>query len=168
MNAYSSSNPYRVSLWFVVASFTVTLLLDLIPWPESYFFWIPEASLLMLIYWTLHRPDTINIGLAFCLGLLLDFALLSPLGQHAISFCIISYLITLQQRQILQYHYGFQAIAISGLFVLHAAIMTIIRLFYDQVFYGWLYFTPALTIAVIWPLFCTLMVNLMHWRQNKR
>lgn len=168
MNAYSSSNPYRVSLWFIVVSFVLALLWDLIPWPEQYFFWLPEASLLVLVYWVLHRPDTINTGTAFCLGLAVDFALLSPLGQHAIAYSIVAFLVTQQQRQILLYHYGLQAIAVAGLFLLHAGIMTVTRLFYDQAFYGWSYFTPALTVALLWPLFNTLMVNIMHWQQNKR
>lgn len=168
MNAYSSSNPYRVSARFIIASFLLAFFWDLIPLPQSYFFWVPEASLLMLIYWILHRPENINIGVAFCLGLILDFALLSPLGQHAISYSIIAFLVSQQQRQILLYHYGLQAIAVSGLFLLHAAVMCIARLFYDQTFYGWAYFAPAATVAVVWPILNTVMVNIMHWRQNKR
>lgn len=168
MNAYSSSNPYRVSAWFIAMSFAITFFIDLIAWPKEYFFWVPEFSLLMLIYWVLHRPDSVNLGIAFCLGLVMDFALLSPLGQHAISYSIIVFLVGQQQRQLLLYHFGFQAIAVAALFFLHAAIMSVTRLFYDQTFYGWTYFTPAITIALIWPLFNTLMVNIMHWRQNRR
>ena len=79
-----------------------------------------------------------------------------------------SLLVGQQQRQLLLYHFGIQAIAVAALFILHAGIMVITRLFYDQTFYGWSYFTPAITIALIWPLFNTLMVNIMHWRQNRR
>ena len=49
MNAYSSSNPYRVSAWFIAMSFAITFFIDLIAWPKEYFFWMPEFSLLMLI-----------------------------------------------------------------------------------------------------------------------
>lgn len=168
MNAYSSSNPYRVSFWFIATSFALAFLFDLIAWPEQFFFWLPELSLLVLLYWVLHRPDSVNIGIAFCLGLAMDFALLAPLGQHAISYSIIAFLANQQQRQLLLYHYGLQAIAVGALFLLHAGIMSVIRLFYDQAFYGWTYFTPAITVALLWPLFNTMMVNIMHRRQNKR
>ena len=168
MNAYSSSNPYRVSAWFIAMSFAITFFIDLIAWPKEDFFWIPEFCLLMLIYWVLHRPDSVNLGIAFFFFFSMNIALLSPFGQHAISYSIIAYLVSQQQRQLLLYHFGFQAIAVAALYILHAAIMAVTRLFYDQTFYGWTYFTPAITIALIWPLFNTLMVNIMHWRQNRR
>lgn len=168
MTAYSSSNPYKVSGRFITASFVAAVMFDLIAWPREYFFWLPEACLLLLIYWVLHRPESINIGIAFCIGLVMDLSLTSPLGQHAISYSIIAFLASQQHRQLLLYHYGLQAIAVGGFFLLHAGIMVLVRLFYDQIFYGWLYFTPAITVAILWPLFNTLMVGIMHWRQNKR
>ena len=64
----------------IAASFAVSLLLDFMPLPLPFAYWLPEFTALMLIFWLLHRPQNIGISMAFVIGLLLDIGSGAPLG----------------------------------------------------------------------------------------
>jgi len=78
----------------VVATVVAAIVLTLIylpPWLDTL---RPYWVALVLIYWALETQDMINLGRAFCIGLLLDLLTGSLLGQHALSLVIIIYLVT--------------------------------------------------------------------------
>ena len=81
MNDFDDS--YRaVSLHIMAASLIVMMILDFMPFSFDGFFWLPEMTALMLLYWTLHQPQRAGMGLAFAIGLIA----LRP--HYAISRCI--------------------------------------------------------------------------------
>ena len=56
----------------IIISFALALLLDLMPFGTSAVFWLPEFTALVLLYWTINRPQSIGITAAFITGLLID------------------------------------------------------------------------------------------------
>ena len=82
MNDFDDS--YRaVPLHIMAASLIVMMILDFMPFSFDGFFWLPEMTALMLLYWTLHQPQRAGMGLAFAIGLIVDAATAATLGLHA-------------------------------------------------------------------------------------
>jgi len=80
-------------------SFTIALLISLIPLP----YWInwlrPDFLALLLIYWIMITPERVGLRTAWCLGIVVDLVQGNLLGLHALSFCLVAYLVlTLHQR----------------------------------------------------------------------
>ena len=102
MNDFDDS--YRaVPLHIMAASLIVMMILDFMPFSFDGFFWLPEMTALMLLYWTLHQPQRAGMGLAFAIGLIVDAATAATLGLHALSYVAMTYFILNRRRQIMLY-----------------------------------------------------------------
>src|SRR5260364_189704 len=56
------------------------------PWPGA-----PDFVALVLLFWNIHQPRKVGIGIAFALGLLMDVHDASLLGEHALAYTLLSY-----------------------------------------------------------------------------
>lgn len=156
-------NIYRTtSKRTIVLSFVVSLLLDFIPIAPPLAYWLPEFTAVMLIFWLLHRPENIGIGMAFAIGILSDIGSVSPLGQHALAFTVVAFIVQRQQRQILLYSFGLQSLAVLGALIMIQAIIVLVYFFTQHQFGGWgLFFSPFIG-ALLWPLLNNLMLTLAN------
>ena len=77
----------------IAITLAIALLLTLLPLPPWLRVMWPYWVALVLIYWCLETQDTITLGLAFFIGILLDLFTGSLLGLHALSLTIIVYLV---------------------------------------------------------------------------
>ena len=91
----------RISKRLIAATFAVAMLLDFMPFSSDGFFWLPEFTALMLLYWAINRPQSVGVGTAFVVGMLTDIGTAAPLGQHALSYMLITFLMQQRQRQII-------------------------------------------------------------------
>lgn len=82
----------RPSLSAVIATFVVSLILELIRLPEMISMLRPEWLVLTVFFWTLRAPNLVGITVAFFVGLLLDVVSGSYLGVNALALCIVAYL----------------------------------------------------------------------------
>ena len=102
MNDFDDS--YRaMPVGVIAASFAVTMLVDFMPFPFDGFFWLPELTALMLLYWSMHHPQRVGMGIAFLLGLIVDAATAATLGLHALSYTVMVYFVLNTCRQIMLY-----------------------------------------------------------------
>lgn len=87
-----------IALTFVVAMiFAIIPLPDVVPVKLGYL--RPEWVVLVLIYWVIALPHRVGIAIAWMVGLIVDVLLGSLLGQHAIAFIIVAYIVSsLYQR----------------------------------------------------------------------
>ena len=84
-----SENLYnRLPKYWIYGSFAVAMLLDFIPLPSHLFHWLPEFTAMMLMYWLINRPQRVDLGTAFVVGVLVDIGTAAPLGQHALSYLL--------------------------------------------------------------------------------
>ncbi|MDO5059515.1 MAG: rod shape-determining protein MreD, partial [Neisseria sp.] len=102
----------RIPKRLIIGSFLLAALLDFVPLDYGLFFWLPEFSALVLLYWVLNRPHTIGIGIAFLIGLIIDIGTAAPLGQHALSYTLMTFAVQHFQRQILLHSYGVQSVIV--------------------------------------------------------
>lgn len=158
----------RVPASIIVSSFVLAMLLDFMPFPFEVFFWLPEFTALVLLYWALHKPQTVGIGIAFVVGLLVDIGTASLLGQHALAYMVMVFFIQHHQRQIVLYHYGFQAVVVLAALLCSQAVLAVVRLMHDQRFAEWPAFVGPFVGALLWPLLSKMMLSILNSRRLRR
>lgn len=72
----------------IIAAFMLTIV-PLPDWAESF---RPDWVALTLIYWAMMLPRTWSVGSAWIVGLLLDVAQGTMLGQHALALCFVVFI----------------------------------------------------------------------------
>ena len=72
-----------VSSGFILLSLIAAFMLNLLPWGQ----WIgvPDFVALVLVFWSVHQPRKVGIGVAFFMGLLMDVHDASLLGENALA-----------------------------------------------------------------------------------
>jgi rod shape-determining protein MreD len=132
----------------ILAIVPVPGLIELV-WP----FWMG----LVVIYWALEYPRLMTLGLAFTLGLLLDFLTVSLLGLHALRLVILSYLV-LRFRARLRFFPPWQlGLSVLGLMVNDRIILLWVNTLVGQPLPPLSYWLPALSGALLWPPFFILL-----------
>lgn len=146
---YSSSRILQpVRLWFILLSLIVALVLNFIP--TASVLWIPDWIALVLVFWSIREPRHVGMGSAFLLGVAMDVADASLMGQHALAYVMITYLAGLLSRRILWFPLGQQAMHVAPLLLLAQAIQVAVRLVPGVDFPGLSYFIGPFIGAVLW------------------
>lgn len=157
MNDFDDS--YRaVPLHIMAASLIVMMILDFMPFSFDGFFWLPEMTALMLLYWTLHQPQRAGMGLAFAIGLIVDAATAATLGLHALSYVVMTYFILNRRRQIMLYGHIMQLAAVLAALLLNQAVLTVARLFLNHQVITLQGFVAPFVGALLWPILSQLML----------
>jgi rod shape-determining protein MreD len=110
---YSSRILLPVRPWFITVSLFAALLLNFLP--TSNWFWMPDWVALVLIFWSIREPRWVGMGIGFLLGLCMDVADASLLGQHALAYVLAAYAGEALSRRILWFTYGKQALHVLPL-----------------------------------------------------
>lgn len=143
--------------WIIICSFLVGLLLTVMPLPDWLVAARPEWLAMFVIYWTLALPTLVGITTAWCLGLLLDVLRDGLLGQHALTFVMISFLCIRFHQRIRLYPLQQQAFIVLILILLEQLVLLWINGFSGQPPTNWVYWLPAFTSALLWPFFFIIM-----------
>ncbi|MGA9164642.1 MAG: rod shape-determining protein MreD [Thiobacillus sp.] len=135
--------PQTVGGWRrILASLTLALLLEQLPWSGWALILRPDFVLVGVLFWVLHQPARIGFGVAFCVGLLADFQQGVVFGQHAIAYVTGVYLVLFLRLRLLQFDPLRQA---AQLFPILFAVQLIVLLV------GWLAVKPPTGLAVLLP-----------------
>ncbi len=135
----------------IAVTFTVALMLTMLPLPDSAEVFRPEWMTMVLIYWVLALPERIGVTLAWLLGLLLDVAKGAVLGQHALALTLVAYFALLLHKRIRIYPYSQQALVVMMLIAFQLLVVLWIKGVIDERPGTLLYWLPALTSALLWP-----------------
>ena len=76
----------------VVVTLLVGLMLSIMPLPESIAAFRPDWMALLTIFWAMQLPRTWSVGTAWMIGVILDVAYGTLLGQHALALCVVVFL----------------------------------------------------------------------------
>lgn len=113
--------------------------------------WIPDFLALALVFWSIHQPQRVGIGVAFVLGLFMDVHQGAMLGQHALSYTVLSFLAIAIHRRLLWFTVPSQAFQVLPLFAAAHAIELTVRLLSGGAFPGfWIFLAPVLE-SLLWP-----------------
>jgi rod shape-determining protein MreD len=141
---------------FIWSSLIAALLLNMLPLGRVP--WMPDFLALVLVFWNVHQPLRVGIGVAFMFGLAMDVHQTSLLGQHALSYTALSFLAAMIHRRLLWFTVPSQAVQVLPLFVLAHAVELIIRMIGGGIFPGWILLAAPAAEAALWPLVSILLL----------
>lgn len=78
--------------YVITSTLLVGFILTIMPLPEWAAIYRPQWVALILIYWCMAMPERIGVGISWTTGLLLDVLTGTLLGQHALGFSVITYI----------------------------------------------------------------------------
>jgi len=140
-----------VNPFFIGLSLSVAFLLNFLPWGG--FVAVPDFVALVLVFWSIHQPRKVGIGVAFAMGLLMDVHDAIHLGENALAYTVLSYFAITIHRRVLWFQPFTQAMYVFPLFLLVQGLQIVVRLVVapDAHFPGWLYFSESVVTTLLWP-----------------
>ncbi|WP_395699519.1 rod shape-determining protein MreD [Aquabacterium sp.] len=141
---------------FIGFSLLLALALEMLPvgrHPAS-----PDLLALVLVFWIVHQPHRVGVGLGFVFGLLLDVHESAVLGQHALAYTLLSYFAITIHRRLLWFSLPSQALQILPLFFAAHGVSMIARLIVGGMFPGWTVMLAPVFEAMLWPVVVWLLL----------
>ena len=136
---------------FIVASLVLALALNLLPLGRVV--WTPDWVMVLLVFWGIHQPQRVGLGVAFAMGLCIDVAQSALLGQHALVYCGVMFGAQLAHRRLLWFGPLWQALQLLPLFFAGHAVELALRVVAGGgTLPGLEGLAAPLLEAVIWPL----------------
>ena len=135
----------------VVVTFIVALALSLMPLPDWLEAFRPDWIAITLIYWAMMLPRTWSVGSAWLIGLVLDVAQGTLLGQHALALCVVVF-VTVRMHLLMRVFPTGQLIAsVFALLALYQFILFWINGVAGVPVEATQYWGPVISGAIIWP-----------------
>ncbi|MBK7025173.1 MAG: rod shape-determining protein MreD [Sulfuritalea sp.] len=159
--SYSSSRillPVRP--WFIGLSLLVALLLNFLPtaaWPG-----VPDWLSLVIVFWSVHEPRRVGMGLAFLFGVAMDVADASLLGQHALAYVLVAYGASSLSRRILWFPLAQQALQVFPLLLLVPLVQISVRTMAGADFPGLAHFVGPCLATLLWPVLTFVLLLPQH------
>lgn len=119
---------------------------------------LPDLLALALVFWNVHQPRRVGVGVAFGFGLLMDVHDGAVLGQHALAYTLLSFFAVTIHRRLLWFTVPSQAVQILPLFFAAHAVSVLVRLAAGGMFPGWQIVLAPLFESMLWPLACWLLL----------
>lgn len=141
---------------FIGVSLIAALLLDMLPLGRMP--WMPDFLALVLVFWAVHQPLRVGIGLAFLFGLMVDVHQASLLGQHALSYTALSFFAAMIHRRLLWFTVPSQALQVLPMFAMAHALALVIRMLGGGIFPGWIMLLAPLAESLLWPVVSVLLL----------
>jgi rod shape-determining protein MreD len=151
--------------WFIWFSLLLALFLNLVPLGRMP--GVPDWIGLVLAFWCIHQPLKIGMGAAFFLGLLMDVADGSVMGQHALAYVWLAFAAGGLSKRILWFPLVEQALHVLPMLLAMQIVMMAVRLFGGGEFPGFLWFLSSFSATALWyPL--TFVLLLPQYRPVER
>lgn len=141
---------------FIWTSLIIALLLDMLPLGRVP--WMPDFLALVLVFWNVHQPQRVGIGLAFMFGLGMDVHQSALLGQHALAYTALSFFATMIHRRLLWFSVPSQALQVLPLFAVAHGVEIIIRISSGGIFPGWTLLLAPLAESLLWPVVSVMLL----------
>jgi rod shape-determining protein MreD len=120
--------------------------------------WAPDLLAVVLVFWAIHQPQRIGIGVAFLFGLLMDVHQGSVLGQHALAYSVLNFFAFSIHRRLLWFGVLLQSIQLLPLLVAAHAVALAVRLLVGGGFPGFSVLLAPVIESVLWPLATMLLL----------
>lgn len=135
---------------FIAFTLVAAFLLNLPPWGRID--WVPDFLALVLVFWNVHQPRKVGIGVAFLFGLLMDVHEGGLLGEHALAYSLLSYAAISLHRRVPWFGTIGRMLHVLPLFVLAQLITIAVRAAVGSGLPGWPHLMSGVTTALLWPL----------------
>lgn len=140
----------------IVASFVIALLLAFLPWPDMRY--VPDFVALVLVFWCVHQPRLVGLGVGWVIGLVADAGNGVLLGQHALAYALLAFFAITLSRRILWFSPWYQALHVAPLLLLAEVVIMLVRLAAGAALPGWQVLVGPVIAAMLWPLVSWLLL----------
>lgn len=142
---------------FIIGTLALAALLNMMPW-SGWLFWLrPDFVALVVLYWVIEQPRRVGFTAAFSLGLLMDVAEGTLLGQHSLSYSILAFAGIALNRRVRMFSLMAQVVHVVPLLLLNDLIVLGVRLLAGADFPGYRFFLGSLVAGLLWPLISILL-----------
>jgi rod shape-determining protein MreD len=138
-----------VSNTFIVLSVLAALFLNGLPWGGIGLILRPDFVALVLLYWCMHKPLRVGIGLSWAVGILADVFDASLFGQHALAYTVLAFGGVVLHRRLQMFDLRQQTIQVFGIFAMTYAVYTLVN-WQVNGYVVWLYLLGCLTSTLLW------------------
>ncbi len=136
----------------VLLCIVAALILSIVPMPDLAIRYRPDWAALTLIYWSMALPRSYSVGSAWLIGLVLDVAQGTLLGQHALALSLITYLTVKFHLQLRVFPLSQMTATVLGLLGLYQFILFWINGVAGTYAPAVTYWGPVVTGTLLWPL----------------
>lgn len=147
----------------VIISIIVALMLAIAPMPEWAESFRPDWVTMTLIYWAMNLPRSYGVGWAWIVGLILDVAQGTLLGQHALALALVIFVTVTFHLQMRQFPMLQLSITVSAFLALYQFILFWINGVAGINSPAIAYWGPIISGSLIWPLI-TLLFGSARYR----
>lgn len=140
---------YAIFLFCAVLALVGTISL----FPVSLAEWRPEWVGLVVAYWVLRAPTTFGMLTAWVLGLLVDVLRADILGVNALAMAVVAFLVLSAHQRLQMFPLAQQSLLVFLFIGLAQMIGHFLHQLLGQPSGGFDYLFPAITSALIWPVF---------------
>jgi rod shape-determining protein MreD len=119
---------------------------------------MPDLLALTLVFWNVHQPRRVSVGLAFFCGLMLDVQQGALLGQHALAYTLLSFLAVTIHRRLLWFGSVEQALQVLPVFMAVHLVSLAVRMVAGGMFPGWGILLAPVFEALLWPVASLLLL----------
>lgn len=141
---------------FILASLGIAFMLNLQPWGR--FVGMPDFVALALVFWGIHQPRRVGMGVAFCMGLLMDVNDATLLGENALAYTLLSYFAITIHRRVLWFPIIKQALHVLPLLLMTQLVQMLIQMVINDRPFFWLFFVESFVAAALWPVVKVLLL----------
>ncbi len=138
-----------VSTTFIVLSVLFALILDGLPWQGMWLMLRPDFVAMVLLYWCMHKPQRVGIGICWAVGVLADVANASVFGQHALAYAVLGFGGVVLSRRLRMFDLRQQTAQVAGIFALTYAAYAAVH-WQASGYVVWPYFLGCLTSTLLW------------------
>lgn len=135
---------------FIAFSILVAFVLNILPWGRTY--GVPDFLAIVLVFWNIHQPRKVGIGVAFLVGLLMDVHASALLGERALAYSLLSFGAMTMHRRVPWFRLGGQMLHVLPLFLVAQLVVVAVRMAVGGPFPGVGYFLQSLSSTLLWPL----------------
>lgn len=150
--------------WFVAITLALAFTINLLPLSGFALALRPDFFALVLLYWAIHQPRWIGIGVAWACGLLTDVVEANLFGQHALAYAILGFAASYFHRRVLRFPLWQQALHVLGLLLIAQLVVLVLRLMSGATLPTAAIILSSVSSALIWPV----VSALLQWPQRVR
>lgn len=137
----------------IVLSFLGGMILEVVPLPHWAVYARPEWVFIILLFWAVTQPQYVGMTVAFCVGILMDLLTGTLLGQHALAFTLVIYIVASFHPQLKLFPLWQQLGIIFMFTMLQLALQCWVLEIIGMLPTNWGYWLPAISSTIIWPWF---------------
>jgi rod shape-determining protein MreD len=143
---------------FIFFSIAISFVFNLLPWGGM--LGVPDFLAITLVFWCVHQPRTVGMGVAFFMGLLMDVHEAIYLGENALTYTLLCFFAISIHRRVLWFPVLTQTFHVLPLFFGMQLVELFIRFWIapNAQFPGWMYFIECLITTALWPLVTWLLL----------